>query len=110
MDDENLRELAKGEAKTIAEYFGMIEEKNAVTNRLDFAESYDERLRGTYKVVSDDGFLNLRAGAGKDKPFVEAMPNGSSVKCYGYQSGDWLYVVSQRGNIGFCHAGYLVRE
>lgn len=108
--DENLRKLAKAETRVIAEYFGMIEEKNAVTNRLDFAEGFDERRKGTYRVASHDGVLNLRAGAGADKPLIEVVPTGSTVKCYGYHTGDWLYVVSQRGNIGFCHAGYLIRE
>ena len=108
--DDNLKKLAKAEAKVIAEYFGMIGEKNAVTNRLDFAEEYDEEVLGTYRVVSDDGTLNLRAGAGADKPLVEAIPTGSTVKCYGYHTGEWLYVVSRKGNIGFCHGGYLVKE
>lgn len=85
-------------------------EKATVTNRLDFAKECHEEKKGTYRVASDDGVLNLRAGAGADKPLIEAMPTGSTVKCYGYHNGEWLYVVSQRGNIGFCHAGYLVRE
>lgn len=108
--DDNLKKLAKAEAKVIAEYFGMIGEKNAVNNRLDFAEEYDEEVLGKYRVVSDDGTLNLRAGAGADKPLVETITTGSTVKCYGYHTGDWLYVVSRKGNIGFCHGGYLVKE
>lgn len=108
--DENLRRLAKAEAKVIADYFGVIEEQTKITNRLDFAEEYDEKRKGTYRVDSDDGFLNLRAGAGADKPMIESMPAGSTVRCYGYHTGEWLYVVSQRGRVGFCHKGYLVRE
>ena len=112
--DANLRKLAKAEAKVIADYFGMAgekqEQKPAVSNRLDFAEEYDEKRKGTYRVASSDGVLNLRAGAGADKPLIEAMPTGSTVKCYGYHTGEWLYVVSAAGNIGFCHTGYLVRE
>ena len=108
--DDNLKKLAKAEAKVIAEYFGMVGEKNAVTNRLDFAEEYDEEVLGKYRVASDDGTLNLRAGAGADKPLVETITTGSTVKCYGYHTGDWLYVVSRKGNIGFCHGGYLVKE
>ena len=82
-------------------------EKPAVTNRLDFAEECHERKKGTYWVNSHDGVLNLRAGAGADKPIIEVMPTGSTVKCYGYHTGDWLYVVSEAGNIGFCNGGYL---
>ena len=110
LEDDNLKKLAKAEAKVIAEYFGMLEMKTGVTNRLNFAEEYDEGLKGTYRVASDDGILNLRAGAGADKPLIESMHTGSTVKCYGYHTGAWLYVVSQTGKIGFCHSGYLIRE
>lgn len=82
-------------------------EKVTVSNKLDFADDKDEKLKGTYRVASSDGVLNLRAGAGVDKPLIEAMPTGSTVKCYGYYTGEWLYVVSESGKIGFCHGGYL---
>lgn len=111
--DENLRKLAKAEAQVIAEYFGMMDqeiEKNTVTNKLDFAKSFNKSKSGTYRVASSDGILNLRAGAAMDKPIIEAMPTGSTVKCYGYHTGDWLYVVSESGKIGFCHGGYLKKE
>lgn len=110
LEDDNLKKLAKAEAKVIAEYFGMLEKKTGVTNRLNFAEEYDEGRKGTYRVASDDGILNLRAGAGESKPLIEAMHTGSAVKCYGYHTGAWLYVVSETGKIGFCHSGYLIRE
>ena len=109
--DDNLRKLAKAEVKVIAEYFGVCGEeapdKAAVTNRLDFAEERHEEKKGTYWVNSHDGVLNLRAGAGANKPIIEVMPTGSTVKCYGYHTGNWLYVVSEAGNIGFCNGGYL---
>lgn len=112
--DENLKKLAKAEAQVIAEYFGMTgekqEEKPAVTNKLDFAKDFNKAKAGTYKIVSDDGVLNLRAGAGVDKHLIEAMPSGSLVMCYGYHTGDWLSVVSEAGNVGFCHGGYLTRK
>ena len=82
-------------------------EKNTITNRLDFAEEFDAALKRSYHIASHDGLLNLRAGAGADKPIIEVMPTGSTVKCYGYHTGDWLYVVSEAGNIGFCNGGYL---
>ena len=61
-------------------------------------------------VNSYDGFLNLRAGASKDATLIEKMENGTKVRCYGYYTGDWLYVVSAKGNEGFCHSGYLVKQ
>lgn len=105
-------------AGTIVETIARIEvlekraagEKPAVSNRLDFAEECHEEKKGTYRVASHDGVLNLRAGAGADKPLIEAMTTGSTVKCYGYHTGEWLYVVSAAGNIGFCHGGYLEKN
>lgn len=108
--DENLKKLAREEARIIAEYFGMTEERNTVTNKLDFAQTYHDEKRGIYRVLSGDGILNLRAGPGVDKPVLETLPTGSTVKCYGYHTGNWLYVVSRSGQIGFCHEGYLIRE
>ena len=58
---------------------------------------------------SSDVTLNLRSGAGADKHLIETMPNGTIVRCYGYYTGDWLYVVSAAGNKGYCHGGYLER-
>ena len=111
LTEEYADKCAKAIVDTIVKMAGIEKnvagEKPAVTNRLDFAEDKTEELKGTYRVASDDGILNLRAGAGVDKPLIEAMPAGSTVKCYGYHTGEWLYVVSAAGNIGFCHGGYL---
>lgn len=114
LEDANLQKLAKAEAQVIAEYFGMEAAQEPVktvqvTNRLDFAKDFHESKAGTYRVKSSDGVLNLRAGASADKHLIEAMPTGSLVKCFGYHTGDWLYVVSEAGKVGFCHGGYLVK-
>lgn len=76
---------------------------------LDPARSYNKAKAGTYKVNSSDGVLNLRTGAAVSKRLIEAMPTGSKVVCYGYYTGDWLFVVSESGKTGFCHGGYLIR-
>lgn len=114
LTEEYAQKCAKAIVDTIIKIAGLEKkvqgEKNTVTNKLDFAEECHEAKKGTYRVTSEDGSLNLRAGAGVDKPLIEAMPTGSTVKCYGYHTGEWLYVVSQSGQIGFCHEGYLVRE
>lgn len=111
LTEEYADKCAKAIVKTIARVENLEKreagEKPAVTNRLDFAEECHEGKKGTYWVNSHDGVLNLRAGAGADKPIIEAMPTGSTVKCYGYHTGNWLYVVSESGNIGFCNGGYL---
>ena len=114
LTEEYADKCAKAIVETIARLENLEKreagEKPAVSNRLDFAEECHEEKKGTYRVASHDGVLNLRAGAGADKPLIEAMPTGSTVKCYGYHTGEWLYVVSAAGNIGFCHGGYLEKN
>lgn len=79
-------------------------------SQVDYAKDFTKAKAGTYRVNSSDGVLNLRAGASVEKALIEAMPTGSLVKCFGYHTGAWLYVVSAKGNAGFCHSGYLVKE
>lgn len=84
------------------------EEQPAQTEvKVDSARKYDKAKAGTYKVKSSDGFLNLRSGAAIGKTLIEAMPNGTTFRCYGYYTGDWLYGISASGKRGFCHGGYL---
>lgn len=75
--------------------------------KLDKAKGFNKSKAGTYTVVTSDGHLNLRTGASTKKTIIEAMKNGTKVKCYGYYTGVWLYVVSASGNVGFCHSSYL---
>ncbi len=128
LQDANLRKLAIAEAKVIAEHFGLTknatpaepevkEEPKVETKptakdpiKVDYAKSFDKAKAGTYKVKSSDGCLNLRAGAAADKTLIEVMPTGSKVTCYGYYTDKWYYVVSAKGNKGFCHSGYLVKQ
>ena len=72
----------------------------------DAAKSFKSSLSGTYQVTAKSG-LYLRAGASTSKAIVELMPRDSRVKCYGYHTGSWLYVVSDSGKTGFCAKGYL---
>ena len=122
--DENLRKLAIAEAEVIAEYFGVTKTANVEKDekdknvekveknepKVDYAKSFSKSRKGTYRVSSSDGVLNLRAGASSDKPLIEAMPSGSKVVCHGYYTDKWLYVVSATGKNGFCHSGYLVKQ
>lgn len=75
---------------------------------VEAAKAFDKAKAGTYKVKTPSG-LNLRTGAGAGKSLIEAMPNGALVKCYGYHTGDWYYVKTSGGAVGFCHSGYLVK-
>lgn len=123
--DANLRKLAKAEAATIAAWFDVAnagssssgsssvpaepeEKPQPVKVKVDYAKSKDPAKDGKYVVQSSDGCLNLRAGASTKKALIETMPNGARVRCYGYHTGAWLYVVSETtGNRGFCHSAYL---
>lgn len=72
----------------------------------DYAKSRDKSLAGIYRVESAIG-LKLRSGANTQKPILETMPDKALVRCYGYHTGNWLYVVSPSGREGFCFKGYL---
>lgn len=86
------------------------EKKEEETVNVDSAKKYTKSLAGTYKIKSSIG-LKLRAGASTKKAILETMPNSSTVRCYGYHTGDWLYVVSASGKVGFCYKpGYLVKQ
>lgn len=83
-------------------------EPKATEPTVDYAKSFDKAKVGTY-TVSANGGLHLRAGASTSKAPLEVMPNGSKVTCYGYYTGNWLYVISASGKTGFAHKDYLVR-
>jgi N-acetylmuramoyl-L-alanine amidase len=87
-----------------------VEEKPNAENKVEGAKEKDASLKGTYVVKSSDGCLNLRAGADYSKALIETMKNGTKVSCYGWHTGDWLLVIAESGNAGFCHRGYLVKQ
>ena len=72
----------------------------------DSAKSFKKSMAGLYKVTAKSG-LRLRTGADTSKAILELMPYGSKVRCYGYYTGSWLYVVSDSGKTGFCSKTYL---
>lgn len=77
-------------------------------SKVDYADSFSQAKAGTYWVRANGG-LNLRAGASKSKPILETLADGSAVVCYGYYTGEWLYVKAPSGAVGFCHGDYLVK-
>lgn len=123
MQDDNLQALAKAEAAAIAAWFDLdhagsetpaapapAPEKAPEKVKLDPAKNFSKYKAGVYRVQSSDGCLNLRAGAAADKQLIETMANGTKVRCYGYYTGAWLYVVSASGKTGFCHSAYLKKQ
>lgn len=78
--------------------------------KTETAKCRNVSLSGTYKTTAP---LNLRTGAGKDKKLIVLMPQGKSVRCYGYYNyapdgTKWLYVVYD-GKSGYCSSKYLKR-
>lgn len=123
LSDDNLKKLAKAEAKAIAEYCGIASTTSfsgnsansfgAASIKMEAATSKDASLKGKYKVNTSGARLALRAGAGSNKTFIKYLSNGSEVMCYGYYNTDdngtkWLYVqVCDTGEVGYMHSGYL---
>ena len=73
------------------------------------AKSFDRTYAKTYTVTASA--LNLRSGAGTDRPIIKSMPKGAKVTCYGYytkyNATVWLYVKDQDGALGYCSKKYL---
>lgn len=110
LEEENLQQLAQAEAAVLAEHFGLVKQREEYALQSpEPAREFRKALAGTYLVSSSDGFLNLRSGASVDKPIIEMLKTGERVQCYGYHTGNWLYVVSPSGKQGFCAISYLVK-
>ena len=77
--------------------------------KTDPARSFNRAYAKTYTITASA--LNMRSGAGTNKPIIKSLPNGTKVTCYGYytQNGAtvWLYVKDKDGAVGFCSKKYL---
>lgn len=69
------------------------------------ARSFDRKIAGAYH--TNDRY-NLRVGAGEDKAVILTLPTGTSVRNYGYYTGDW-YLVKAIIN-GTVYTGYIFKE
>lgn len=99
-------------------FAGRVEEKEekpapsaSSSLKAESAKSRDKSLTGTYMTTAN---LNMRTGAGTDKPIMLTIPKGGRVQHYGYYTTDadgtkWLYVI-YNGVTGFCSYKYLVRR
>ncbi len=72
----------------------------------ELAKSFSGQLAGTYRTTAD---LNIRAGAGTDKPSMVVIPKGTAVQNYGYYTNvrgiKWLYVQFTYGNVTYTGFG-----
>lgn len=72
--------------------------------KLGTADSFKSSIAGTYKTTTE---LNLRYGPDSDKyGIITELPKGTTVRCYGYYTGAWYYVVAA-GKTGFVHSKYI---
>lgn len=81
---------------------------------VDYATGLDKALAGAYKTT---GNLRLRTGAGTNKPILVLIPQGHTVRNYGYYSMaagvKWLYVqvtVGGKTYTGFCSSEFLTKN
>ena len=58
----------------------------------------------TTVTVSADGGLRMRQGPGADYEYIQMIPNGTAIRCYGEQDG-WRYV-KYLGRFGWASADY----
>lgn len=74
-------------------------------HKTESARSFDRRIAGAYH--TNDRY-NLRVGAGMDKTVILTLPTGTSVRNYGYYTGEW-YLVKAVVN-GIDYTGYVAKE
>lgn len=76
--------------------------------KTEAAKSFDKGYSKAYKVTA--AALNMRSGAGTDKPILTRLNKGATFRCYGYYTAVngtvWLYGVAG-GKTGFCSKAYL---
>ncbi len=77
--------------------------------KLDAAKSFDKSLSKTWTATANG--LNMRAGAGTNKPIITTLKKGTKFRCYGYYTkmsdgSIWLYGIAD-GKTGFCTKKYL---
>lgn len=90
-------------------YAGAVDKKphNVIEScvKTESARSFDRRIAGAYH--TNDRY-NLRVGAGMDKKVILTLPAGTSVRNYGYYTGEW-YLVKAIVN-GIVYTGYVAKE
>lgn len=85
--------------------------KTVTAGKVEDAMSFDKALAGKYTVTADA--LNMRLGAGKDKPILKVLKKGAIVQNYGYYTSvsgtNWL-LVKVGSDVGYCSVKYLLRS
>lgn len=104
---ENAKKVCKTGYSVFDDKGNVVYTANApVQGNVENPQSFSKSKEGTYTVNADVG-LHLRAGAGSNKTSLGVLPYGTKVQCFGYYTGEWLYVQTASGKVGFMHSGYL---
>lgn len=69
------------------------------------ARSFDRTIAGAYR--TNDRY-NLRVGAGMNKRVILTLPTETSVRNYGYYTGEWYLVKAVVD--GYVYTGYVAKE
>ncbi len=109
LDPSWSKKIALGIAEGICEVFGGKVQDDKDTAKIQYANSFDKNLAGSYVVTTAD--LKLRTGANTKYDILASIPKGEKVQCYGYYTKEsdgtvWLYVV-YKGQTGFASKRYL---
>lgn len=90
-------------------YAGAVDENphNVIEScvKTESARRFDRKIAGAYH--TNDRY-NLRVGAGMNKTVILTLPTGTSVRNYGYYTGEW-YLVKAVVN-GIVYTGYVAKE
>lgn len=90
-------------------YAGAVDEKphNVIEScvKTESARSFDRKIAGSYH--TNDRY-NLRVGAGMNKTVILTLPTGTSVRNYGYYTGEWYLVKAVVNDI--VYTGYVAKE
>lgn len=73
---------------------------------------FEKSLAGRYKVNTKEDNLNMRKEPDGTSLVIGSLKKGSTVLCYGYHNGNWLYVQENKktnAKEGYCFKDYLVR-
>lgn len=73
--------------------------------KTESARSFDRKIAGAYH--TNDRY-HLRVGAGMNKTVILTLPTGTSVRNYGYYTGEW-YLVKAVVH-GIVYTGYVAKE
>ncbi len=90
------------------QHFGYAHESNWT---VDGAASFSKNIAGAYHINDPAGY-HLRTGASQNKTSIMVLPQGTSVRNYGYYTGNWYLVALVKNGkqyTGYVYKGGLTR-